>query len=287
MTVLGTSNGFTDLARAARIHCLGTCCDVLGPTQSSRMTVNLFHFILSSATTSFFACKSALRLCFRQSWLTHHLLLCIMLAVYDYDDCKSCDALVRYRINEGGTVWEYELVHVSRDITPKEAADEALVLQEMYQRHAELCANRVGTSFRTLPDDLCDDTVWHVFGEVVSAHHFEYNNLYARLQLDLPPGWILDASSARAFVTQVSRTSSTGDSDDTAMFSYPFELAVRSPARQDDGTDNSGDASTRSPSLSPKLIVQVNSLDELERHRPEGWGVPTAHSAEDVHCCSS
>jgi hypothetical protein len=165
-------------------------------------------------------------------------------------------------------VWEYELVHTSRDITSKEAADEALVLQEMYHRHAELCANRVGTVFRTLPEDICDDTVWHVFGEIVSAHRFEYDNLYARLQLDLPPSWVVDASSARAFVTQVSRATSAGDSDDTAMFSYPFELAVRSLARHDDGSD--GASATTSPSLSPKLIVQVNSLDELERHRPEG-----------------
>lgn len=192
----------------------------------------------------------------------------------------------RYRINHAGTVWEYELTHASRGITPKEAADEALVLQEVYQRHAELCANRVGTQFNTLPDQLAHDTVYHVFGEIVSAHAFEYDNLYVRLQVDLPPGWTLDASSAKAFVTQMSRVSSVGGSDDTAMFSYPFELAIREEGRAEPDPAAGDDGATASPSLVPKLLLQVSSLDFFERHRPEGYGylpVPLFSGKHDTH----
>eukprot|EP00035_Acanthoeca_spectabilis_P004841 m.107333 g.107333 ORF g.107333 m.107333 type:complete len:545 (+) comp12746_c0_seq1:3993-5627(+) len=175
----------------------------------------------------------------------------------------------RYRINHKGTVWEYELSHASVPITEKEAAAEAAVLQEMYQRHADLCANKVGRQFHSLPDTLAHDTVYHLFGEIVSAQAFEYDNLYVRLQVDLPSGWVLDTASAKAFVTQISQTSSTGDLEDTAHFSYPFEAAIRRDGQLE---HEILDPDEVQPSISPKLLLQVNSLDLFERHRPEGYG---------------
>mmetsp|Transcript_10138 Transcript_10138/g.25998 ORF Transcript_10138/g.25998 Transcript_10138/m.25998 type:complete len:554 (-) Transcript_10138:156-1817(-) len=198
----------------------------------------------------------------------------------------------RYRINEGGTVWEYELSHASLPITKKEEAGEVLMLQEMYQRHAEFLSNRIGGQFRTVPDPQAHDTVLHIYGEVVSAHTFEYNNLYVRLEVDLPSMWLCDESSSKAFVTQVSRVTSRGDADDTAMFSYPFELTIRKrgeAAGSDPAEDPSAMAAVTKtavgPAIIPKLLVQVSSLDFFERHRPEGYGyvpVPTTAGKHDV-----
>eukprot|EP00041_Stephanoeca_diplocostata_P025123 m.651357 g.651357 ORF g.651357 m.651357 type:complete len:509 (+) comp22675_c0_seq1:282-1808(+) len=189
------------------------------------------------------------------------------------------DGRLPYRIQHRGSIYEYEIKHVSTDITPDEAAQEEQMVVDLHTRHQDLTANKVGKTFASVPRDVTGGVVQHVFGEIVSAKNFEYDNLYVRLVVDVPERtWTwrnrLDAQGhpTGPYVTQISKVCNRGSMADTALFSYPFELDF---ARKNDDAVSS-----------PTLLLQVNSLDFFARHRPEGYGYIRVPMSPGVHVSS-
>ncbi len=83
----------------------------------------------------------------------------------------------------------------------------------------------------------------HIFGEIISAKNFDYDDVHVYYQLDLPKSnnlvirqisfcvvkinfknldWHVDKSSPISGFTQTSRIRTDGN-DETAYFSHPFE----------------------------------------------------------------
>ena len=108
------------------------------------------------------------------------------------------------------------------------------------------------------PPRPCDRYV-HIMGEIVSAHAFEYSDLYIRM-LVYPPS-ALSPDSKTEFVTQISHCTKG-----KAVFSFPFDLLLllRGP---ESGTTPEVIVET----MPPVLMFQVSSLDHWDRHRTEGY----------------
>eukprot|EP00040_Diaphanoeca_grandis_P024723 m.136270 g.136270 ORF g.136270 m.136270 type:complete len:546 (+) comp29840_c0_seq2:145-1782(+) len=182
-----------------------------------------------------------------------------------------------YRIHtHRGTIYEFTFQHASIPMTQQDREKESQILSELHTKHTELLTNRVGDTF--LKVTTPHTTVYHLFGELISACGFEYDNLYVRLLIDLPSRWRwVSEKEPEPFVSQMSRTSSTGGDDAVAKFAYPFNLELEYTHADDDDDDGDGghedgDKKSSHPTNVPRILFQVNSLDYFERHRTEGYG---------------
>lgn len=185
-----------------------------------------------------------------------------------------------YRIHtHRGTIFEFVLEHASVKMAADDHEKESEILTALQSKHMELLNNRLEQDFQQVPND--NSIIYHVFGEVVSASQFEYSNLYIRLLIDLPPGFQrISESEPLPFVTQISRTTSTGNDDAVAKFAYPFELELECTEPRDDDEIGLG---------APRILYQVNSLDYFERHRTEGYGhvtMPLKSGSVELNCTS-
>lgn len=98
-----------------------------------------------------------------------------------------------------GEIYEYTIKHVSQTMTKEEKIREGKMYRELYSKHTELLQNRIGHVFEDrIASDSEVDHAYHVFGEVVSAQGFEYDDLYVRLLFDVPHGKVLFFSSSHS-----------------------------------------------------------------------------------------
>lgn len=166
-----------------------------------------------------------------------------------------------YIENVDGNVFDYTVEHVSCPMSHAVKEQESKMFRELYGRHRDVLASAVGRDFtQPLPKNqlrLC------VFGEIVSATDFEYDNLYVEYLLSLPDGWkAADSNQKMTGISNISYTRETGDKR-AAHFGFPFEFElVFDSELLEDG---------KVPKI-PELYFQVMSLDFWERHRTEGYG---------------
>lgn len=166
-----------------------------------------------------------------------------------------------YRVeNSHREIFEYRLFHTSEAISAEEEAKEAELLSELYVRHTESLVNKVGACFAHPPEGEALRVL--MFGEIVSAEGFEYDDLYIRTHLELPEFWQCSDEKPLDIVTQISRTRSS-HLHNTAHFNCPMEceLLYNNPILKDDELPKW-----------PRILIQVASFDYWERHRVEGYG---------------
>ncbi|RNA44327.1 Meckel syndrome type 1 [Brachionus plicatilis] len=130
---------------------------------------------------------------------------------------------ISYFIQTGGfarETYEYTLEHVSSCITNDDLLKENRLHKELYLRHSDYIKNLVGKDFK-MP--LIGVMKVHIFGEILSAKNFDYDDLHVYYQLDLPKNWHIDRSVPLSGFTPTSRTKIEGN-DEIAYFSHPFEF---------------------------------------------------------------
>ncbi|XP_062887289.1 Meckel syndrome type 1 protein isoform X1 [Mobula hypostoma] len=174
----------------------------------------------------------------------------------DFNDSKAA-----YRIETEGEkrdLWLYTIQNVSADAQPEEQNREKNLLKDLYNRHKEYLSTLVGDEFETPPMGFLQV---FVNGEVVSAHGFEYDNLYVQFFLELPENWTCPPSQQLSGVTQTCATK-VDDLENVAYFSYPFnfEMSIRSED-QPEGLLHW-----------PMIYFGVYSRDFWQRYRIEGYG---------------
>lgn len=174
----------------------------------------------------------------------------------DFNGCKAV-----YRIETEGEkrdLWLYTVQNVSFDVKPEEQSREKNLFKDLYNRHKEYLTTLVGDEFATPPLGFLQ---LFVNGEVVSAHGFEYDNLYVHFLLELPNNWTCPPSQQLSGVTQTCATK-VDDQEDVAYFSHPFnfEMSIRSEDQPEGFLQW------------PMLYFGVYSCDFWQRYRIEGYG---------------
>ncbi|GAB1603795.1 Meckel syndrome type 1 protein homolog [Argonauta hians] len=178
----------------------------------------------------------------------------------------------------GRDVFEYSIEHVSNDISREYHEQEQKMYKELYHRHNNLLATVVGKEFETVDRNVLR---LMVFGEIVSAKNFEYDNLYLHFFVELPKGWAVPSEQELSWVTQTCQTKAEGQ-DNVAYYSFPFNMELFYQ------TDQAGSDEEKLPSL-PVIYIEVLSLDSWRRFRTEGYThyvLPsqTGHHKETL-CC--
>ncbi|XP_055513939.1 Meckel syndrome type 1 protein isoform X1 [Leucoraja erinacea] len=174
----------------------------------------------------------------------------------DFNGCKAV-----YRIETEGEkrdLWLYTVQNISFDVKPEEQSREKNLFKDLYNRHKEYLTTLVGDEFATPPLGFLQ---LFVNGEVVSAHGFEYDNLYVHFLLELPNNWTCPPSQQLSGVTQTCATK-VDDQEDVAYFSHPFnfEMSIRSEDQPEGFLQW------------PMLYFGVYSCDFWQRYRIEGYG---------------
>jgi Meckel syndrome type 1 protein len=178
--------------------------------------------------------------------------------------------------------FEYYLEHASSQINAQDLIRENRLHKELYMRHSEYVKNLCGHVFK-MPEQGVMKV--HVFGEIISARNFDYDDLHVYYQLDLPNNWHPDPAVPISGFTQTSRTkvSGPGGSDEIAYFAHPFEFDLY--YKNDDINPNYKD---QVPKM-PKIVFEVASYDSWSRYRTEGYTftqIPTKPGivTEDLAC---
>ncbi|CAF0733853.1 unnamed protein product [Brachionus calyciflorus] len=169
-----------------------------------------------------------------------------------------------YFIQTGGfarETYEYFLEHVSSGITTDDLLREQRLHKELYLRHSQYIKNLVGTEFK-MP--VIGVMKVHIFGEIISAKNFDYDDLHVYYQLDLPKNWHIDRSVPLSGFTPTSRTKVEGD-DEVAYFSHPFEFDLY--YKNDEFNPLNHDELPKMP----KILFEVASYDSWNRYRTEGY----------------
>jgi len=118
----------------------------------------------------------------------------------------------------------------------------------------------------------------NIFGEISKTEDFTEENLYVFYEFDLPVGWKVDNENEYYLIYKseniveeninklksISQTSRLycdpeGDRNYIHNFSLPFELELLAHE-------------TIYKSFTPKLLLQINSIDKYGRHKIQGYG---------------
>ncbi|XP_013384089.1 Meckel syndrome type 1 protein [Lingula anatina] len=187
-----------------------------------------------------------------------------------------------YRIETqsiGREVYEYTLEDASAKMSRQEQDRERKMYKELYNRHGEFLTAVVGHDFEMPPPDVLRMLV---YGEIVSAKNFDYDNLYIHYFVELPRNWRVDRNQQLSGVTQTCTTKVEGR-DNVAYYSFPFNFEVfyKNETVIEENKD-----------LLPKwpvMYIEVLSLDSWQRYRTEGYGYLTLPcipgvSTEEVTC---
>lgn len=79
--------------------------------------------------------------------------------------------------------YEYYLEHVSTNIEKEDLFRELRLHKELYLRHSEYIKNLVGTDFKLPATGVMKISI---YGEIVCAKNFDYDDLHVYYQLELP-----------------------------------------------------------------------------------------------------
>ncbi|CAH1802231.1 unnamed protein product, partial [Owenia fusiformis] len=170
-----------------------------------------------------------------------------------------------YRIETGALgrdLYEYTIEHSSYEMNRQEQNREGKMYRELYNRHAEFLHALVGVDFEMPPPEVLRLLV---FGEIESAKHFEYDDLYIHYFIELPKNWSVDPHQQLSGVTQRCSTKREGR-DSVAYFSFPFDFQLFYK------NDVINEANTDLLPQWPMLYLEVLSLDSWQRYRTEGYG---------------
>ncbi|XP_071994173.1 tectonic-like complex member MKS1 isoform X1 [Engystomops pustulosus] len=166
-------------------------------------------------------------------------------------------------------LWRYTLQHVSECVQRDEQEREEILYKDLYGRHKEYLNNLVGSDFEMPPSGAL-----RVFinGEIVSAHEYEYDNLYVHFFMELPKHWSSPAFQEISGVTQSCR-SKTHERENVAYFSHPFsfEMFLSEEVESEDVPQW------------PVLYFEVLSLDFWQRYRVEGYGSVVLPQTPGLH----
>eukprot|EP00795_Rhopilema_esculentum_P015204 gene15204-6407_t len=95
---------------------------------------------------------------------------------------------IPYRIetfDQAKEIYEYFITDVSQQMTNAEKTQESNLLNELYDRHAEVMTSQSGLEL--YPQPALDELIYYIFGEIVCAKNFECDDLFVELFVDLPP----------------------------------------------------------------------------------------------------
>lgn len=161
----------------------------------------------------------------------------------------------------GNDTFEYIIENVSTQISQEDLFRELKLQNELYARHVNFVKNLVGSDFY-IPEPRVLNV--HVFGEIVCARNFDYDDLHVYYQLDLPNNWFIDQSQSMCGFTATSR-STCQETDEVAYFSHPFEFTLSYKNNEIDP-----DKRDELPKM-PKIYFEVASYDSWSRYRVEGY----------------
>ncbi|XP_034033953.1 Meckel syndrome type 1 protein [Thalassophryne amazonica] len=167
-----------------------------------------------------------------------------------------------YRIvteGEKREVWRLTVENISAAMKPEDQGREQNMYRDLYRRHKQHLSSVVGQDFEMPPVGVLR---YVMYGEIVSARGFEYDNLCIQFFMELPNDWQSLPSQVLSGVTQTCRTKAMGK-DNVAFFSYPFSCeAFCMDGRVREAC---------SPHW-PVLYFKILSLDSWQRCRTEGYG---------------
>ncbi|XP_075710245.1 tectonic-like complex member MKS1 isoform X1 [Rhinoderma darwinii] len=167
-------------------------------------------------------------------------------------------------------LWRYTLQHVSESVQREEQEREEILYKDLYNRHKEYLNNLVGSDFEMPPSGAL-----RVFinGEIVSAHEYEYDNIYVHFFMELPKYWSSPAFQELSGVTHSCR-SKTHERENVAYFCHPFSLEMFLSEEEVVSEDV--------PQW-PVLYFEVLSLDFWQRYRVEGYGSVVLPQTPGMH----
>ncbi|XP_073421852.1 tectonic-like complex member MKS1 isoform X2 [Dendrobates tinctorius] len=166
-------------------------------------------------------------------------------------------------------LWRYSLHHVSESVHQEEQEREEILYRDLYGRHKEYLNNLVGSDFEMPPTGAL-----RVFinGEIVSAHEYEYDNLYVHFFIELPKDWSSPAFQELSGVTQSCR-SKAHERENVAYFCHPFSFEMFL----------SEEVESEEVPQWPILYFEVLSLDFWQRYRVEGYGSVVLPQTPGMH----
>ncbi|XP_070571462.1 tectonic-like complex member MKS1 [Ptychodera flava] len=169
--------------------------------------------------------------------------------------------------------YEFTVEHVSKPMTREEKTREVKMYRELYSRHADFMASCVGHGFEQVSQGVLRLLV---FGEIVSARNYEYDNLYIHYFVELPRNWSPAANQQLSGVSQICQTKVEGR-ENVAYFCFPFDFDLI--YRNEDVTEEDKYVLPHWP----QLFIEVLSLDSWQRYRTEGYGYIDMPSTPGMH----
>ncbi|XP_038058674.1 Meckel syndrome type 1 protein-like [Patiria miniata] len=171
--------------------------------------------------------------------------------------------------------FEYTLELASQPMAQRDQDRETKMFRELYQRHMDYVGAMVGHDFEQVSAGILRLLV---YGEIVSAKNYEYDNLYVHFFVELPKHWSTDTAQELSGVTQTCSTKEI-DRENVAYFCYPFDFELFYKQ------DEMGEADQREPLLPqwPQIFLEVLSIDSWQRYRTEGYGYLTIPSTPGTH----
>ncbi|XP_077150631.1 tectonic-like complex member MKS1 [Ranitomeya variabilis] len=166
-------------------------------------------------------------------------------------------------------LWRYSVQHVSESVQQEEQEREEILYRDLYGRHKEYLNNLVGSDFEMPPTGALR---LFINGEIVSAHGYEYDNLYVHFFMELPKHWSSPAFQELSGVTQSCR-SKAHERENVAHFCHPFsfEMFLSEEVESEDVPQW------------PVLYFEVLSLDFWQRYRVEGYGSVVLPQTPGMH----
>nr|CAD7595067.1 unnamed protein product [Timema genevievae] len=162
----------------------------------------------------------------------------------------------------------YWLEHTSESITAEARTSEAAIINKLSSYQTDIRQQQVSLQFDTPHHGAL---LTFIAGEIVSAKHFEADNLFVHYLIELPEGWSCKSPQYLSGVTQTCNTHRRG----VAHFGYLFQLSLIS---------NVDMLNLETDSL-PHLYIEVLSCDWWGCTTSEGYGcisLPCVYGQHDV-----
>ncbi|CAJ0928365.1 unnamed protein product [Ranitomeya imitator] len=166
-------------------------------------------------------------------------------------------------------LWRFSVQHVSESVQQEEQEREEILYRDLYGRHKEYLNNLVGSDFEMPPTGALR---LFINGEIVSAHGYEYDNLYVHFFMELPKHWSSPAFQELSGVTQSCR-SKADERENVAHFCHPFSFEIFL----------SEEVESEDLPQWPVLYFEVLSLDFWQRYRVEGYGSVVLPQTPGMH----
>mmetsp|Transcript_3731 Transcript_3731/g.9397 ORF Transcript_3731/g.9397 Transcript_3731/m.9397 type:complete len:565 (-) Transcript_3731:36-1730(-) len=176
-------------------------------------------------------------------------------------------------------VYEYWIIN---ETEPKDASviahlntKELRFQQDLFDKTHELRRNFVGDEFEPFSDSPDIDAHKVMLNmEIMCAENFDLDHLYVQYLLDIPEGWATGDAPILWGNTQVSRVKHINEGGRTttravAHFGMPVEVTLWKAV---EGKTDEEDSKKKEAKRVPCMLLQVNSYDQWDRQRVQGYG---------------